>query len=145
MLAGLQVSQRNDYPVTVKTGHSITEIIFSPTEIYSTSAEKPDVIIVLFQEGLKKILPEIQALRGEDEVWLSADLPEVETRARVRRIDLRAVPRWGRKSEYRALMAVSLFLRESGIYPIEAFRSAIELNPRYAEDNLAAVDAALTA
>jgi Pyruvate/2-oxoacid:ferredoxin oxidoreductase gamma subunit len=35
ILSGLWAAQQDDYPVTVQTGHSISELIFSPREILS--------------------------------------------------------------------------------------------------------------
>ncbi|MFO7943163.1 MAG: thiamine pyrophosphate-dependent enzyme [Anaerolineales bacterium] len=141
IFSGLQATQRNDYPVTVKTGHSIAEIILNPEEIYYTGVETPEVVFALFPEGLAKVQNQIKALSEEDLLILNAGLPEVETAARTWRLDFRSAKRWGRKKEYRAIMALGVYLRTSKIYPIEAFQAAIDLTPRYAEDNLAALEA----
>ena len=39
ILSGLWATQRNEYPVTVKSGHSISEIVLSPQEILYTGSE----------------------------------------------------------------------------------------------------------
>ena len=141
IFSGMQATQRNDYPVTVKTGHSIAEVILSPEEITYTGVEKPDVILALFPEGLAKVRKQIKALNKEDLLILHADLPGVETAARTWRLDFRSANRWGRKKEFRAIMALGVYLRETGLYPLEAFKEAIRLTPRFAEDNLAALEA----
>jgi len=141
ILSGLFATQRNDYPVTVKTGHSIAEVILSPREVYYTGVEKGDVILALFPEGFDKVQGEISRLTGNDVLILSSDLPQVDTEAETWRLDFQSAGRWGRRKEYRAIMALGLFLREEGWISLEAFRAAVELDPRYAQDNLAALAA----
>jgi 2-oxoglutarate ferredoxin oxidoreductase subunit beta len=51
VLSGLWAIQRNEYPVTVKSGHSVSEIVLSPQEILYTGISKPDLMVVLFPEG----------------------------------------------------------------------------------------------
>jgi len=55
VLSGLWATQRDDYPVTVKSGHSISEIILSPEEILYTGIERPDALIIVAEEGLNKV------------------------------------------------------------------------------------------
>ena len=141
ILSGLHATQRNDYPVTVKTGHSIAEVILSPREVYYTGVEKGDVVLALFQEGFDKVQRQLSRLTGEDLLILSADLPGVETEAETWRLNFRAAGRWGRREEYRAMMTLGLFLKKKGWISLKAFRTAIELEPRYAQDNLAALEA----
>ena len=50
--SGLFVTQRDDYPVTVKTGHVLSELVLSPEEILYAGVPAPDVALVLFPEGL---------------------------------------------------------------------------------------------
>ncbi len=141
ILSGLHATQRNDYPVTVKTGHSIAEVILSPREVYYTGVEKGDVVLALFPEGFDKVKGQISRLSGKDLLILSADLPRVQTEAETWRLDFRSAGRWGRREEYRAIMAVGLFLKEREWIEVDAFRAAIELDPRYAGENLAALAA----
>ncbi len=141
VFSGLQTTQRNDYPVTVKTGHSIAEVVLSPEEIYFTGVDRPDALLALFPEGFRKVQESIEALTEKDILILSEELPAVETAAQTWRLDFRSAKRWGRRQEYRAIMAVGVLLRETGWYPIEAFKEAIKLHPRFAEDNLAALEA----
>ena len=60
VLAGLYAEQRNDYPVTVKTGHSLAEIVLSPEKLVYASSEDPDALLILFEEGLAKVKPLLQ-------------------------------------------------------------------------------------
>ena len=54
MTAGLNATQKNDYPITVLRGHSISELILSPDEIEFTGIEKPGVIIAIGPEGVNR-------------------------------------------------------------------------------------------
>ena len=141
IFSGLEVTQKNDYPVTVKTGHSIAEVIFSPEEINFTGVEKPDVMFVLFPEGLAKSRDRISSLTKDDLLIINANLPKVETKAQTWSLDFKPIKRWGRKKEYWALMAIAAYLRKYNLYPLDALKDAINLKSKFAEDNLAAVEA----
>ncbi len=135
ILAGLWATQRNDYPVTVKTGHSLAEVTLSPTDTPLLGAA-PDALIVLFPEGLKVARTMIEAL-GEDALLLiDAALAPVETRARVVPLDFGATRH---KRERWATMALAALLRLRPLYPLAAFEAALASRPTYAEANLAAI------
>ena len=51
--AGLNVTQKNEYNVTVLRGPSISELILSPGDIDYTGIEQPNVIVALGQEGVE--------------------------------------------------------------------------------------------
>ena len=52
--AGLNASQKNDYPITVLRGHSVSELILSDGEIGYTGIKEPHVVIALAQEGVDR-------------------------------------------------------------------------------------------
>jgi len=54
MTAGLQASLKNDIPITVLTGHSVSEVILSPQAIDFTGLSEPSVILVLAEEGVAR-------------------------------------------------------------------------------------------
>jgi 2-oxoglutarate ferredoxin oxidoreductase subunit beta len=54
ILSGLYAAQRDDYPITVKTGHSLSELIFSPAPIDYTGVEHADALLVLSEDGSRK-------------------------------------------------------------------------------------------
>jgi hypothetical protein len=62
----------------------------------------------------------------------------VETRARIVPLKLKATRQ---KPEYWAMMALAEILRETGIYPVEAFEESVAAAKAYADDNLAAIRA----
>lgn len=139
--SGLQAAQRGNYPVTVKSGHSLAEITLGPKEIMNSGIEIPDVIFALFPEGLEKVRGLIDKLTAEDLLILHRDLSEVKTKAETWVLNYKPAKRWGQKIEYRALMALGVYLREQEIYPLKALKAALELKPEYAESNLSALEA----
>jgi hypothetical protein len=52
--SGLFAIQQDDYPVTVRTGYSVSAIKLSPARIEYPGIEKPDCIIIFTEEGLKR-------------------------------------------------------------------------------------------
>jgi 2-oxoglutarate ferredoxin oxidoreductase subunit beta len=139
LLSGLCATQRDDYPVTVKSGHSISEIILSPKEIRYTGITTPNYMVVLFSEGLDKTQHLISRLTPEDSLYLSADLPPVNTQAKKIMIDFKTAGQLGIAKEYRAVIALGVLLHQNNLYPLDAFKEAIVSRPRFAKENLEAV------
>ncbi len=54
LTAGLNVSQKNEYNITVLTGPSITELILSPDPIDYTGIDTPSIILALSSEGVER-------------------------------------------------------------------------------------------
>jgi len=124
VLSGLWATQRNDYPVTVRTGFSMAEVILSPEEVLFTGTSAPDVVLDLFPEGHAKVAPRIASLAPGARVYRNAELPEVETAARVVTLDFGGASGWERKKDAWALMAVAAAVRDLGVYPVDALREA---------------------
>jgi len=142
VLSGLWATQRNDYPTTVKAGHSISEVILNTDEILSTGINKPNMVLALFPEGLAKTKQTIAQMTSDDLLFIRSDLLPVETQARIITLDFQSAGAFRRKKEYWAVMAIARALRETGVYPLEAFKEALALRPQFASENLAAVQAA---
>jgi pyruvate/2-oxoacid:ferredoxin oxidoreductase beta subunit/Pyruvate/2-oxoacid:ferredoxin oxidoreductase gamma subunit len=141
VLSGLYATQRNDYPVTVKSGHSVSEVILSPEPIGYTGIVQPQLLVVLFKEGLGRVRAQLSAMRETDTLIIHHDLLPVETRARVLPIDFKPAGKWGSCKESWAVMALAAMLAKLEIYPLEAFKEAIGTRSEFAADNLAAVEA----
>ena len=138
ILAGLWATQHNDYPITVRTGHSTADVILSLEPVLYMGIDQPDVMLVLFPEGLATRREQIAALDESATLFLAPDLPPVETRARVAALDFSAT---GQPKTAWALMALAAALRHTGIFPVEALRDAVAQGG-HAASNLAALDAA---
>ncbi len=144
VLSGLQVTQRNSYPVTVESGHSVSEVILSPDEIFYMGIDKPDIVIVLFKECLPHIHSRLMRLTEQDTLYVNAALWEngllpTEIRARTVLLDFRR--KSGFAERYWGVMALAEVLRHSQLYDLEAFKEAVSLRKRFAPENLAAIEA----
>jgi 2-oxoglutarate/2-oxoacid ferredoxin oxidoreductase subunit beta len=140
VLSGLYVSQRNDYPVTVKSGHSVSEVIVSPEPIGYTGINKPDIMLLLFKEGLASIKSQLETMNEESIVFINRDLLPIHTRARVIAIDFNHAGEFAFKKEYWAVIGLAKILKETGIYPLEAFKEAASSRTEFAESNLKAIE-----
>jgi Pyruvate/2-oxoacid:ferredoxin oxidoreductase gamma subunit len=135
-LSGLYATKRDDYPVTVMTGHSIAEVILSPEEIFYTGIEQPDIYVALAPEGMKFSSRQFANLTQESTLYIRKDLLPVETHARIVPLDL------GRVSKKEAaITATAAMLNHAQLYSTAALEEAIRLNqrPEIANESLKAI------
>ncbi|GAB4159337.1 MAG: hypothetical protein Fur0037_26590 [Planctomycetota bacterium] len=139
MAGGLFATHREDYPVTVRTGHSIAELILSPREIRYTGIERPDLLVAVSRDGLAKVGRRLEAMTGNDSVVALDGLVPIETRARVA---FASPPRDRRlKPDSLALFLLARAARDLGFLPRDLLEHAARRSP-WAEDLLAAIGAA---
>jgi len=142
MLSGLQATQKDDYPITVMTGHSLAEVILSADTIEYTGIDVPDFFILLSEDGLKRArttiesLPETSVLYAEE----SLELPEVK--AKVIKLPFLQTAKEV-TGPTAAVIAMGAMLQDSGLFPVQAFEKAISTFQRsnIAEKNLKALQA----
>jgi len=123
ILSGLHATQKDDYPITVRTGHSAAEVIVSPEPIVYTGIEVPDVVLILSVDGLIHVKKQLHTYPPETRVYIDSALGEIDTPARVVRLPLAEAA----KTVHRlAIGAVGLgaILTAEGFYPREAFETA---------------------
>lgn len=140
MMSGLWATQRDDYPVSVMSGYSVSEVILSREEILYLGIEKPDIVAVLSPEGLSQVPRQLRAMDESQTVYVVPELAEhVQTRAR--KIVFNLTRPISKKSL--ALAATAAIIRHANLYPLEAFREAISVGQRaeIAQENLRAVEA----
>jgi len=140
MLSGLWAAQRDDYPTTVMSGYSISEIILSREEIFYTGIDQPDILAVLTPEGLSQVPRQLHAMSESQTVYVVPELSDqIQTRARKIVFNFRAAP--SKKSL--ALMAAAAIVRHADLFPMDALREAITLGQReeIARENLRAIEA----
>lgn len=142
MYAGLKATQKDDYPITVQTGHSVAEIIVSPEQINYTGIASPDCFILLSEDGLKRTRARIENLPETCTLYADESIELPETKAKVVRLPLAEI---ASKTNKLAVVAAAMaaMLEDSGIFPVEAFAKAIRTfqNPKIAEINLQAMTA----
>lgn len=138
--AGLWATQQDDYPTTVMSGHSVSEIILSPTEITYTGIRKPDALILLSQDGYKKVTHHLPRMTPDDWLFVTPEFAGVECAARKVVLDFAAAGvRAARKNT--ALIAIAAAMRALDLYPFEAFEEAVRAGSKgaYLEENLQAL------
>ncbi|HMR00637.1 MAG TPA: 2-oxoacid:acceptor oxidoreductase family protein [Ignavibacteria bacterium] len=55
LICGLEVTQKNDNPVTQGSGFSLSEVIISPEEINYTGVASADYVVIVSENGLKEM------------------------------------------------------------------------------------------
>jgi len=142
VLSGLWATQRDEYPVTVAAGHSISQVILSPEEVLHTGFDRPDWAVVLTPEGLGKVRHLLRRMDGSCTLYLAEGLGPVETGARMIRLDLQGGPKPLPPHE-QTLAALAAAVDHSGLYPLEALREAVRRQGAFVETNLALVEVGL--
>jgi Pyruvate/2-oxoacid:ferredoxin oxidoreductase gamma subunit len=122
ILAGMNVTQKNDYNITVMRGPSVTEVIISPQAITYTEVGKPDVIVALSEEGVRKRWGLFEKMEKGGRVILAAGVEIPTTDAEVLEVDYKA---GGIKKKERALAALSLLAQTGDPVTLEMLREAI--------------------
>jgi Pyruvate/2-oxoacid:ferredoxin oxidoreductase gamma subunit len=123
MTAGMQASQKNDYPITVLRGHSVSEIILSRDVIHFTGIEKPDFILALSAEGVARKKAAF-ALAGPGGLVVKASDVEIPaTSARVLELDFKGSYRI--PPVHRALGALAVLCAETPLATIAMLRDAL--------------------
>jgi len=141
VLSGLWVSQRDDYPVTVKTGHSLSELVLSPEEIHYTGITRPDALVLLSEPGRKKAARYLAKMGPDDVVFALPELAGVESRARVVVVDPASFPSRLAKTHL-VLATLAAAVRRLGLLTPEALEEAARLGSgEHAVANLEAVKA----
>lgn len=141
MYSGLWATQRDEYPVTVMTGSSLSEVVLSRDEILFMGIAKPDLLAVLSPEGLSQMPSQLRAMDESQTVYVVPELAQhIQTRAR------KIVFNFDRVQAVKkslAVMATAAIVRHANLYPLEAFREAISVGQRaeIAEENLKALEA----
>ncbi len=146
MLSGLDATQKDDYPITVMTGHSVSEVNLSPHPIEYTAIDSPDYLAVISEDGLKKMGKLIARLPASCVLYVDqfAEIPE--TKAHVKRIPLwRVVKEHGKLSASTAVLAA--IVADGKFLPTQALEDAIKRYqpPAVAQANLDTVRKVLSA
>jgi 2-oxoglutarate ferredoxin oxidoreductase subunit beta len=141
VVSGLRAAQRDDYPTTVKSGHSVSELILDPEEIHYTGISRPDALLILTEDGYRKVTRYLPLMTEDDRLFVLPAFARVNTGAQVTVIDPSQSPlRLPRTNTTLAILAV--VLKQLALFPSQALEEAVRLGPRqYADDNLRAIAA----
>jgi len=122
--AGLHASQKNDYPITVLRGHSISEVIVSDDEVGYTGIAQPSVVIALAPEGVAKRKKMLAGLSEDTLVIKAEDVDLPPCRAVIVEADFKAKKI---KSQDRALAALALMAAQDNVLTMGMLKSALAL------------------
>lgn len=142
MFSGLSATQKNDYPITVMTGHSVSEIIVSPENIEYTGIDSPDYMVIFSEDGLRKVRSRIGKLEETCTLYAEESLELPETKAKINKL-----PFVGTSKKIDRLsigvIALAAMLEDAAMFPVQAFDAAIQTfqKPKIAEINVRAAKA----
>lgn len=144
MSSGLEATQKDDYPITVMTGHSLAEIIISRDRIEYTEIGSPDYFILISEDGLKRARAKIEKLPSTCTLFAEESLELPETSAKVVRFPLVRTARAVDKTAV-AVVALAAVLEETKMFPTEALGAVISKfqKPHIAQTNLKAITAGI--
>jgi pyruvate/2-oxoacid:ferredoxin oxidoreductase beta subunit len=91
MTAGHRATQKTDYPITVLTGHSVSEIILSPESIAYTGMTRPSVVVALAGDGVRRRKRLFSLLTRETLLLKASGVDIPPTGASVSEIDMGAM------------------------------------------------------
>jgi 2-oxoglutarate ferredoxin oxidoreductase subunit beta len=142
MFSGLNATQKNDYPITVMTGHSLSEIILSPDRIDYTGIAAPEYLVVFSEDGLKKVRAHISSLPESSVVYADETLELPETRATVHKFPFISVSKSIDRLSI-GTVALATMLEGTRMFPMDALMTAIRTfqKPKIAEINVHAAEA----
>lgn len=124
ILSGLDATQKDDYPITIMTGHSVSEINLSPNPIAYTNIESPDYFLVISEDGLKKTRKWIERLPETCVIIADDTLSLPPTKAKVRSLPLtRNAKDIGRLSI--AIAAIGAAVADGGFVSQQALEQSI--------------------
>jgi len=108
ILGGMQATQKNDYDITVMRGPSVSELILSPEPIGYTGVERPDLVVALAPEGVRRKAELFAKMAPTGRVLCEKGLVLPATAARLLEVDFK---RHGFRRTERALAALVLLAR----------------------------------
>ncbi|HAN78296.1 MAG TPA: hypothetical protein DCQ31_11280 [Bacteroidales bacterium] len=118
MTAGLNVTKKGSYPVTVGVGFSAAEVILSPEEILYNGLYIPDVLIITSQDGLDYSKPAAKKMTTGT-IFIDASLEAPETGAKVIKVPFRE--KVGARNS--ALASIFYYTKKYQSFEFEALKS----------------------
>lgn len=122
MSGGLHVTQKNDYPITVLRGHSVSEVVLSSDPIAFTGSHSPNIVIALAAEGVNRRLQTFKRLDDQALVIAASDITLPETRARVAKVDFSVADIPGNQQ---ALAALAYMAGTRSVISMDMLHSAL--------------------
>ena len=112
MSGGLHVTQKNDYPITVLRGHSVSEVVLDRKPVGYTGISKPSVILCVASEGIDRRKSIFQTLENDTLIIKGRELRLPDTKAKVVDVDF---ARLKIKPAQRALATLAVLAGEGSL------------------------------
>lgn len=125
--AGLHASQKNDYPITVLRGHSVSEVILSRDSIGFTGIDRPAVVLALAKEGVARRQQMLADLPEDTLVVRAAGIDVPDSRADIVTLDFKAA---GLRAPDWALAALALMANRNATIDTAMLQSALDIRFR---------------
>ncbi len=119
--AGLNVTKKGSYPVTVGIGFSASDIILSPEKILFTGSPSPDVIIITSQDGLEYTSATLKNMK-KGLLIIDSSLSLPDTGIKVLKHNFREIA--GSRSA--AIYSLLFYLYHAKVFPMEAIAETLE-------------------
>lgn len=123
LTAGLKVTQKNEYNITVLRGPSISEVILSPEEIGFTGIERPAAIMAIGQEGVDRRAYIFDHLDKDTLIIQAHGIEVPPSNANVHLVDFKGQ---GVKAHDWALASFSVLAKLRKVISLEMLQSALE-------------------
>lgn len=136
LAAGMNVSMKSDYDITVLRGPSVSEILIDPEKIGYSGLESPDVVLALSHEGVQRRKAVIAGLQSDCQIIRAKGVELPETRARVLDVDFAAMKI--NKRDW-ALAAVAILAKNTEVLDFEMLQQALQSRFEKSKTYLAAM------
>jgi Pyruvate/2-oxoacid:ferredoxin oxidoreductase gamma subunit len=136
---GLYAAQQDDFPITVRRGFSISNLIVSNEPIHYTGLDSPDTVVILSLDGLTRFGP-LSHLKPSSLVVAPVDMLPAATAPTVDTLDLKMLEKQAGKESV-ALAALTYALLKAGLLSAVALNTsarALAAGP-YRQSNLNAI------
>jgi len=144
IISGLFVTQKDDFPITVMTGYSVSEIIFSDEEILYTEIDRPDYMFILSMNGYERVKSRIHSstiIIADESLNMDELLKGKVDSKNIIKIPIVKEARIIDKN-YAVMIGLAAFLQHSKLFNQEAFVEAINTKnkPAFIEKSLQALE-----
>jgi Pyruvate/2-oxoacid:ferredoxin oxidoreductase gamma subunit len=122
MTGGWYATLKNDYPITVLRGHSVSEMVLSPQPVDYTGIDRPNVVVALADEGVGRRKKMLSRLGSDTLIIKAAGVSLPETGATVQEVDFKARKI---KSQDWALASLALLANKQRVISMEMLKAAL--------------------
>lgn len=139
LTGGWHATLKNDYPITVLRGHSVSEMVLSPQPVDYTGIEQPDVVIALADEGVGRRKKMLSRLSAGTMIVKAAGVTVPDSGATVECVDFKALKI---RSQDWALAGLALLAKRDRVISMDMLKAALHVRFKAAilETALALVD-----